>query len=123
MLMNLSSYTHYLFVNGIKKKIIPALKKDFLTIILILISLVMVASLYLTALQPPYAYDELAYHFPEALQIVDSGRAVLNFGGHYFYGNIPKLMEVLFALGITTSGFPMAHLLNFTFFIGGLISA
>ena len=52
----------------------------------------------LAALAPPTQPDELSYHLPQAEVIVHTDRLPLTLGGHYFYGNIPKLIEVLYGL-------------------------
>jgi hypothetical protein len=58
------------------------------------------AALFQQALAPVWGWDALAYHMPEAEIIVRTGALPLNLGGHWFYGNIPKLGEVLFAEGM-----------------------
>lgn len=76
------------------------------------------ATLFTTAMQPPYATDELHYHFPQARTIVGTHKVPLVFEGGYFYGVIPKLMEVVFAGGISISGYPLAHSLHVVFLYG-----
>jgi hypothetical protein len=63
------------------------------------------------ALAPPTQPDELSYHLPQADVVVHTHRLPLTLGGHYFYGNIPKLIEVLYAEALAVSNdFPLAHL-------------
>lgn len=64
------------------------------------------------ALTPPNAWDELAYHMPEARQIAETHTLHLQVESHFFYGNIPKLVEVLYAEGISVSGYALAHVLH-----------
>jgi hypothetical protein len=70
------------------------------------------AGMIVRALAPPTAYDELAYHLPEARVLADTHHLPLNLGGHFFYGNIPKLMEVLYAEGVSLGSPSLAHLLH-----------
>jgi len=65
------------------------------------------------ALAPPTQTDELSYHLPQAEVIVHTHRLPLTLGGHYFYGNLPKLMEVLYAEALAVSDdFPLTHLVH-----------
>jgi hypothetical protein len=65
------------------------------------------------ALAPPTQTDELSYHLPQAEVIVHMHRLTLTLGGHYFYGNLPKLMEVLYAEALAVSDdFPLTHLVH-----------
>lgn len=93
---------------------------DPISLAAIIATVLILGSLYLSAMRPPHASDELHYHFPQAVQIVENGKIDPLFGGHYFYGNIPKLMEVLFAAGISISGYSLAHALNFAIMFGFL---
>jgi hypothetical protein len=45
----------------------------------------------LAALAPPTETDELSYHLTRAEVLVHTHRLPLTLGGHYSYGNIPKL--------------------------------
>jgi len=96
-------------------------KINVLNAILVIVSTLLVASLYFSSMQPPAASDELHYHFPQARQIVLDKKIDSNFMGHYFYGNIPKLMEVVFASGIAIDSYSLAHLLNFSIMISSLL--
>lgn len=61
---------------------------------------------YLTsAFVPPYRNDSLAYHLPEATQIVREGISVLWVEGSFF-PNLPILMETLYALVFVSADFP-----------------
>ena len=84
-------------------------------------SLAMLATVYLSAMQPPHTSDELNYHFPEAATIVATHHVDLRFGGHFFYGNIPKTMEVLYAEGLILSGPALAHALHFSYLLAFLL--
>lgn len=103
------------------KNLVRDIFKSPINIILLILFLLTLVSLYLSSLQPPYAQDELHYHLPQAREIVEKNSIDLSYGGHPFYGNIPKLMEVLFAVGIAFNGFSMAHLINFLVFVGFLL--
>ncbi|MBT4359154.1 MAG: hypothetical protein HOD22_04345, partial [Candidatus Pacebacteria bacterium] len=96
-------------------------KKNLVATGTLVISLLILASLYLSAMQPPHATDELHYHFPQARMVAETGKVGWSFDGHYFYGNIPKLMEVIFATGLAVQGYQLAHLLNFLIMIGFLL--
>lgn len=108
---------------AVPKFIFKVLQKDPLFVLQLAIIAAVLMSLYLTSMLPPYASDEIAYHMPEAKLIAESHHFYLNLGGHYFYGNIPKLVEVLFALGITLFGYALAHLLHFVFLLAFLATA
>ena len=96
-------------------------KIDWSAGVITLISMVMLATVYLSAMQPPHTTDELHYHFPQAQQIVNTERVDPKFGGHYFYGNIPKQMEVLYASAISISGPQLAHTMHFAFLVAFLL--
>ena len=47
----------------------------------------------------------------------------LTLGQHYFYGNIPKLLEVLFAEAIAVSGgFELAHVVHLLIAVAFLVT-
>lgn len=121
----LTSKQSYIFLKRYIYQIaffISSLKKDYISLIIITGIIFLVSGLFLISLQPPYANDELSYHIPQAEQIVNSKTVSLNFGGHFFYGNIPKLMEIIFAEGIAIHGYIFSHLLHFSFLIGFLLT-
>ncbi len=107
------------FIWGVPKIKLPKLsfKFDLLAVVTLMVAAFMLLTVYLAAMQPPYTSDELNYHMPQAQRIVDSHRLDLKFGGHYFYGNIPKLMEVILAAGVALSGYSYAHSLHFVFYV------
>ncbi len=100
------------------KNLIKAIKTDLLATLCLVFAVISTATLYFSAMQPPHATDELHYHFPQARQIAQTATINWSFDGHYFYGNIPKLVDVLFGVGLTVQGYQLAHLLNYTFLIG-----
>lgn len=104
----------------IKLKKLTGEKKSWnpFTILGLSICLAIFASLFLRALNPPWIADELGYHMPHVELIVKAHSIPLNFDGHYFFGNIPKLMEVIFAIGVVLKGFSLAHLLHLSFLAG-----
>jgi Dolichyl-phosphate-mannose-protein mannosyltransferase len=76
----------------------------------------------LAALASPTQPDELSYHLPQAEVIVHTHRLPLTLGGHYFYGNIPKLIEVLYAEALAVSDdFPLTHLVHLMIVLSFLI--
>lgn len=108
-------------IKGLKFTKNIKLTNNFITYASIIFSVLIAASLYLTALQPPYTADELHYHLPEVREIVIAEKINLNFGGHPFYGNIPKLMEVIFAMGSSVNGYGLTHLLNYLILTGFIL--
>jgi len=98
------------------------IKIELFSLSILLFASAMLASTYLMTMQPPHTSDELNYHFPQAQWIVDSKRVDLTFGGHFFYGNIPKQMEIIYASAIAMSGYPLAHAYHFLFLIALLLS-
>ena len=100
-------------VYSFSKIIIRNLYKNKLLIIPFILSILIIGSLYLASLQPPRVADELSYHFPQVKDIVVNERVDPQFLGHPFYGNLPKTMEILFAIGTSVSGYSFAHTLNF----------
>lgn len=77
----------------------------------------LLSTLYLASMQPPHTSDELNYHLPQAQEIVDSHHVDVMFGGHFFYGNIPKMMEILYAAAISISSYQLAHLTHYAFLL------
>jgi hypothetical protein len=81
------------------------------------------------ALSPPHEWDEMAYHLPEAELIATSGTLPLTVGEHYFYGNLPKLVEVLHAEAVILSGVDAPHIVHvallgaFLLFVLGTIAS
>jgi hypothetical protein len=54
----------------------------------------------------------LAYHLPEAETLVHGHRLGMNLGGHWHYGNLPKLVEVLWAQAGTFVDYRLAQTLH-----------
>lgn len=103
---------------GIGLKLI---KSDVFTSLVLGFALLVAGTLYLAALAPPHATDELHYHFPQARAVAETGKVSWSWDGHYFYGNIPKLGEMIFAEGLLISDYSLAHALNYLVMIGFLI--
>lgn len=107
------------WVNQLKSRLkqfwLSSIKQPLVVIWLLTITLIL-GGMYLAALQPPLASDELHYHFPEAEIIATTHRVSPTVGSHYFYGNLPKLMEVIYAGGIALSGYSLAHTLHVAIF-------
>lgn len=115
--------TKQILINS-KKSLMADIKKSLTSFsfwFFIIPIILILGSLYLTSMQPPYTSDELHYHFPDAMNIVNTGKINLDFSGHSFYGNIPKLMNIVFASGISIHSFSFAHLLNYSILIAFLI--
>lgn len=72
---------------------------------------------FLAAFAPPTARDAISYHIPEAQRILSLEKIVFPLGDHPFYGNLPVLMEVGYALGMLFSGFALAQLFHYAFFL------
>lgn len=92
-----------------------------LVLTLLLAIILILGGMYLAALQPPLASDELHYHFPEAETIANTHQVPKTIGQHYFYGNLPKLMEVIYAGAISMSGYSLAHTLHVAVFVAFII--
>jgi hypothetical protein len=73
---------------------------------------------WLAALAPPVAYDELAYHLPEAHSLADSHVLHLtlysNRTGTGIYGNLPTLAETLYGEALTIRGPALVHVVHLT---------
>lgn len=91
------------------------------SLLLYIVMFTIVIWLYLVAMQPPIANDELNYHLPEVNLILSTHSIPFNLDGHFFYGNIPKLMEIIFAIAVSLSGYSLAHALHFAFFLSFLL--
>lgn len=76
---------------------------------------------FLAAFAPPTARDAISYHIPEAQIIVGSGRITFPLGDHQFYGNLPVLFEVGYALGMLFSGYALAQLFHYAFFLAFVV--
>jgi len=103
------------------RRSVLVLLRDPIALPMSLVICAVLGSLYLSALLPPYASDELHYHLSEVRLIVNTGRYFLSLGDHLFYGNIPKLMEVIYAYAVTLHGIGLSHLLHLAFFVAGLL--
>jgi hypothetical protein len=79
---------------------------------------VVFGSHWLAALAPPVAYDELAYHLPEAYSLADSHVLHLtlesNRTGTGIYGNLPTLAETLYGEALTIRGAALVHVVHLT---------
>lgn len=109
-----------IYLKKVSLSVFSDIRKELSSIIFFTLSILIAGSLYLSALQPPSAADELHYHMPEVREILDSNKIDLEFGGHYFYGNIPKFMEIVFAWSAEIGGYGMSHLLNFSILLSFL---
>jgi len=78
--------------------------------------LALFAAQWLAALAPPEAYDELAYHLPEARSIVHAHALPLTLNHDHVYGNLPALMETLYAEALAFRGTALVHAVHLTVF-------
>jgi hypothetical protein len=73
---------------------------------------------WLAALAPPVAYDELAYHLPEAHVLADTHALHLTLSSHRtgtgIFGNLPTLAETLWGIALTIEGATLVHVLHLT---------
>ncbi|MFA6082419.1 MAG: hypothetical protein WC773_03340 [Patescibacteria group bacterium] len=89
----------------------------------LLIPLIILAGVNILAcFAPATAWDEVAYHLPEANYIVHQSGFVLPLGGSKFYGNLPISMETLFAFGMMVKGVSLMHLLHFSYFLAMMVA-
>lgn len=95
--------------------------KDWFAIFIMVINFMIMISLYFKAMLPPYANDEMAYHIPEAQTIIASHRLDIAAVGHYFYDNIPRLMEVMYAAAISAFNFSLLHAMHLAVVLSFLI--
>lgn len=72
-----------------------------------------------SALVPPYRTDAIAYHLPEAKEIAVHGIRVLWVVGSFF-GNLPILMETLYASLYVVCGFTVINLTHYFILIAAL---
>jgi hypothetical protein len=75
----------------------------------------------LSAFMPPHRTDAIAYHIPEAITISEHGISPLLIEGSFF-GNLPLLMETLYALSYKLQGYTLVHLTHFSIALVGLIA-
>lgn len=70
---------------------------------------------------PQYRIDSLAYHLPEAVQIAEQG--IMSLGGvGNFFGNLPILIETLYAPLYVVSGFTAMNITHFGMFLAGCVA-
>ena len=100
------------------KQSLTGMFNNISVLIITITTMSILGSLYLSAQRPPYTIDEIAYHFPQAMEISNNHKIYPTSLGGSFYGNIPKFMEIMFAVGISLSGFSLAHSINFMFLVG-----
>ncbi|MCX6790564.1 MAG: glycosyltransferase family 39 protein, partial [Candidatus Gribaldobacteria bacterium] len=74
----------------------------------------------LTALSPPFQCDELAYHIPESIKIIQEG--IFSLGGVLdICGNYPLLMESLYGLLFKIGGYSLVHLIHYQIVLATLL--
>jgi hypothetical protein len=80
------------------------------------VALIVLGAQWLAALAPPVAYDELAYHLPEAHALADTHALHLTLGsdrtGTGLYGNLPTLTETIYGIALTIRGAALVHVLH-----------
>jgi hypothetical protein len=82
----------------------------------VLVAVVVLGAHWLAALAPSVAYDELAYHLPEARMLAETHALHLtlasNRTGTGLYGNLPTLAETLYGVALTLRGAALVHVLH-----------
>jgi hypothetical protein len=69
---------------------------------------------YAVALGPVVAWDALAYHLPNADALIDTHELPASLGGHWLYGTVPLLADVLWAQGIVLVDYSFSQTLHVT---------
>jgi hypothetical protein len=98
---------------------------DIFSKIIFIIILLFIVFYSFSAFAPPYQSDAVAYHLPEAINIANHGISFPLEGGRFFgtrfFGNLPALMETLYAFVYTLSGFVLVHLSHFSIVLAFLL--
>lgn len=76
---------------------------------------------YFACFLPPMAPDEVAYHNPEAQLLATSHSLQFPHGGHFFYGNIPLLMEIISAIGLLVQRYAIGHILQYGMYLALIV--
>jgi hypothetical protein len=71
----------------------------------------------LSAMTPPFEYDELEYHLGAPAEYIKAGRIIAL--PHNFYSNLPQLAEMLYLLALKMSSGVAAKLLHWSFGVLG----
>lgn len=95
---------------------------DRIALAMVIVIFVLAGVHFLATFAPPTGRDEIGYHLPEALNVLQNKQVVFPLGGHLFYGNIPVLMEIIFAGAIALGGYTLAHMLHYLIFLAFLWS-
>ena len=75
----------------------------------------------LSAMTPPFEYDELEYHLGAPAEYIKAGRIIAL--PHNFYSNLPQLTETLYLLALKMSSGVAAKLLHWSFGLFGAVAA
>jgi hypothetical protein len=82
----------------------------------VVVVVVVFGSQWLAGLAPPTAFDELAYHLPEAHTLADTHVLHLTLDSHRtgtgIYGNLPTLAETLYGEALSIRGAALVHVLH-----------
>lgn len=95
--------------------------KSKLAVAVIIVMSVIVGLNYLACFLPPMAPDEVAYHNPEAQLLATSHILRFPHGGHFFYGNLPQLMEIISAIGLLVQRYAIGHILQFGMYLAFIV--
>ena len=74
----------------------------------------------LSAMTPPFEYDELEYHLGAPAEYIKAGRIIAL--PHNFYSNLPQLTEMLYLLALKMSSGVAAKLLHWSFGVLGAVA-
>jgi 4-amino-4-deoxy-L-arabinose transferase-like glycosyltransferase len=74
----------------------------------------------LSAMTPPFEYDELEYHLGAPAEYIKAGRIIAL--PHNFYSNLPQLTETLYLLALKMSSGVAAKLLHWSFGLFGAVA-
>ncbi|MGD0017093.1 MAG: glycosyltransferase family 39 protein [Verrucomicrobiia bacterium] len=75
----------------------------------------------LSAMTPPFEYDELEYHLGAPAEYIKADRIIAL--PHNFYSNLPQLTETLYLLALKMSSGVAAKLLHWSFGLFGAVAA
>lgn len=95
-------------------------RRDRIVTLLLLVIIFLLGVHFIAAFAPPIGRDEIGYHLPEALNVLSQKQVIFPLGGHLFYGNIPVLMEIIYAGAIALGGYTLTHVIHYMIFLAFL---
>jgi hypothetical protein len=122
-------YKNLIFLYRNFKELFFSFKKQIpLDKILLLILLFLIIFTAFAAFMPPFRTDTIYYHLPEAKMISETrifssswDNLVANLWEPWT-ASLPMLMESIFALATKVSGFSLAHLIHYQFFLALIVA-